>query len=341
MMKNIHKLLFVALLLSWSAPSLAREILDMAGRRVEVPENLQRIYTPVPPLSALLAVLAPEKLIALNLPINEKQARFLPRGLAELPVLGGLYGHGPALNPEEILALKPDVVMAAPDPMGGTSDTDRAFAKPGLPVVYVRIFSIRDYPAALRFLGQLLDRASRAEQLASYIEQALARVDAAVGQMPEAAKTRYYYAEGPDGLMTECSDSFHVETMTLAGGQNIEQCAQSTHMGMERASLDAIVLGRPQILIALDPHLRDTIVKDPAWRHVPAVADEKILTVPRLPFNWLDRPPSFMRALGAQWLANAFYPEKFPLDLRAETKKFYALFFNVELSDADVDALLK
>lgn len=327
------------LALIWSAPLFARSITDMAGRAVDIPEKLQRIYTPVPPLSALLAVLAPDTLVALNLPINDQQARFLPAGLARLPVLGGLYGHGPALNPEEILTLKPDVVMGAPDPMGGTSETDRAFAKPGLPVIYVKIFSIRDYPTALRFLGKLLDREQRAEQLAAYIENALARVDAAVGKIPEASRTRYYYAEGPDGLMSECSNSFHVETMTLAGGENILQCAQSTHMGMERTSLDAIILGQPQSLIALDHHLPDRIAVDPAWRHVPAVVAGRVLTVPNLPFNWLDRPPSFMRALGVQWLANAFYPEKFPLDLRAETRKFYALFFNVELGDADVDAL--
>lgn len=340
-MKNIIKILIVSVAVGLSAPGWSRDLVDMAGRQIVVPERIEKIYTPFPPLSALLAVLAPDKLVALNLPLSEKQARFLPKSLAQLPVLGGLYGHGPALNPEEILALKPDVVMASPDPMGGTTEVDRQFAKPGLPVIYVKTFSIRDYPAAFRFLGALLDREERAEKLARYIEDALARVEAAVGKIPEADRRLYYYAEGPDGLMTECSDSFHVEAMAIAGGRNIDQCAQSSHMGMERTSLDAVIAGKPQVLIALSPNLREKLIVDPLWRHVPAVGEDRILTVPALPFNWLDRPPSFMRALGVQWLAHGFYPEKFPLDMRAETRKFYALFFNVELSDADVDALLR
>ena len=56
--------------------------------------------------------------------------------------------------------------------------------------------------------------------------------------------------------------------------------------------------------------------------------------------NWVDRPPSFMRALGIQWLANALYPKQFPLDLEAETRRFYRLFFGVDLSDAQLVALL-
>ena len=47
-----------------------------------------------------------------------------------------------------------------------------------------------------------------------------------------------------------------------------------------------------------------------------------------------------MRALGALWLANLFYPEQFPIDIKAETKKFYQVFFHVDLKDEDVERIL-
>ncbi|MDR2688511.1 MAG: hypothetical protein LBB76_01975, partial [Azoarcus sp.] len=39
-------------------------------------------------------------------------------------------------------------------------------------------------------------------------------------------------------------------------------------------------------------------------------------------------------ALGAQWLAHLLYPQDFPLDLKAETRRFYQRFLGVLINDA-------
>jgi iron complex transport system substrate-binding protein len=128
--------------------------------------------------------------------------------------------------------------------------------------------------------------------------------------------------------------------MRLAGGENIDQCQQTSHVGLERISLEQVIVGKPLLILALDPHFRELARSAPEWRNVEAVAKDRIVAVPRLPFNWLDRPPSFMQALGVQWLARLFYPEQFPIDIKAETKKFYQLFFHVDLKDEDVERIL-
>jgi len=52
---------------------------------------------------------------------------------------------------------------------------------------------------------------------------------------------------------------------------------------------------------------------------------------------WYERP---CRALGAQWLANLFYPDLYPFDVRRETRDFYRMFFGVTPTDADINNLL-
>ncbi len=132
----------------------------------------------------------------------------------------------------------------------------------------------------------------------------------------------------------------HAEAIELAGGYNVYRCESRDHKGMEPISIEQVLAFDPDIIVVQDPSAIRILRTDPRWQRVRAVKNNHIHAVPRWPYNWLDRPPSFMRALGAQWLANLFYPERFPLDLKRETRTFYQLFFGVSLSDAEVDELL-
>jgi iron complex transport system substrate-binding protein len=328
-----------AMLLALAAPAQAREITDMAGHKVQVPEKIAKVFSASYPLTVLMYAIAPDMLDAVNVPISEKQKPFFAPGLAELPAVGGTPGQNRPANPEEIMALHPDVIIAWTDPQGGHPPAEKSWAQTGLPVLYARVDRIDDYPAALDFLGDLLDRRARTDALKAYIVAALARVNKAVASVPSERRVKLLYAESADGLVTECDSSFHMEAFHLAGGDSIFHCAQATHMGLEKVSLEEIIARQPALIVALDPKFRE-VAAQPEWRNVKAAAEGRIHTVPRLPLNWLDRPPSFLRVLGAQWLAHIFYPQALPLDIAAETRTFYKLFFGVELTDQDVARLL-
>jgi len=190
-------------------------------------------------------------------------------------------------------------------------------------------------------MGEILGEDERGKALSGYIEDALSRVHAAVDPIPESKRVTVYYAESRDGLATDCDRSFHAEAIRQAGGSNVYRCAQNDIMGLDKVSIEQVALFAPDFIIAQDPHFAANVLTDPRWRHVKAVIDKKIHVVPAIPFNWIDRPPSYMEALGMQWLAHLFYPQAFPIDMRDETKRFYKLFLMVDLSDADVDHLLQ
>ncbi len=46
------------------------------------------------------------------------------------------------------------------------------------------------------------------------------------------------------------------------------------------------------------------------------------------------------RLIGLTWLLHKLYPEQAPGDLRQQVRAFYKLFYQVEITDADVDRLL-
>lgn len=85
------------------------------------------------------------------MPFAPDARRYLPQGLADLPVLGGVFGMGPMANPEEVLAARPQLVLAWKSPLVDQRMVEDFFAKIGLPVAWVALDTLADWPAALRF----------------------------------------------------------------------------------------------------------------------------------------------------------------------------------------------
>jgi iron complex transport system substrate-binding protein len=68
--------------------ALAREVIDSAGRKVEVPDRIERVMAAGPPASVLLYMLAPEKMIGWNLKPREDELPYLARSFVTCPRSG-------------------------------------------------------------------------------------------------------------------------------------------------------------------------------------------------------------------------------------------------------------
>lgn len=329
--------MLVMLLPAWVG---AAEITDMAGRKVVIPDRIERVFGSAPPLNVLLHAVSPERMVGLSFKIEEPAKKFFPPHLQSLPVAGGIFGLGQQMNAETVLALRPDIALAWKSPFVDQGKIEDAFGRMGIPVVFITLDTMADWPRALRYTGRLLGHEVVAEEKAVYIEKTLARLAGSVGKLPDARRPRVYYAEGPDGLATDCHRSFHTEAIELAGGYNVYRCEPRDHVGQERVSIEQVLAFDPEIIIVQDRAAGKAIRSDARWAGVRAVKNGRIHLVPRWPHNWVDRPPSVMRALGAMWLANLFHPDLFPFDVKRDGRDFYRLFFGIAPTDADFDDLL-
>lgn len=329
-----------ALLALAALPAGAREITDMVGRKVTIPDHITRALSAAPPIAVLQYALARDTMVGLNLGFQPADLPFIDARVAGLPVIGSAFSAGRMINPEAAMSLKPEVILAWQNPTVDRTRIEENFAKTGIPVVFIKLDDLRDWPAGLEFVGAVLGREARAKLLADDIRASLAKVDHALDAIPEAERVRVYYAESPDGLATDCHHSFHTEAIELARGYNVYRCEQREHTGMERVSLEQVIAFDPQVILVQDPAFLPVVRSDPRWKNISAVRNGRIVTIPRVPFNWIDRPPSLMRALGMQWLANQLYPARYPLHLRMEVRRFYKLYLDLDLSDADLTRLL-
>nr|WP_319491118.1 ABC transporter substrate-binding protein [uncultured Desulfobacter sp.] len=328
------KVIFVATVaFVWACGiSHARQVTDMHGRAVQVPDEIHSVYGTSPPVTYMLYALAPELIAGLNFPCRENEKHYLPPRLQTLPVVGGWFGQGRTPNLETLMQVNPDVVLAWYMKDSSVSrKTEEMLIPMGFRLVYITLNRLEDYPQTFRFLGRLLHRENRAAALADYAQQTLDNIKAVRDAIPEFDKRSVYYAEGMDGLSTECDTSVHAELFALCGGKNVHICPSRTIYGLEKVSIEQVMRYAPDVIVSYEHGFYDTIFHDPRWQNIPAVQNHRVYQIPNSAFNWFDRPPSFMRFMGARWLLNKLYPEKYDVDIVDETRRFYGLFLNVDL----------
>ena len=91
---------------------------------------------------------------------------------------------------------------------------------------------------------------------------------------------------------------------------------------------------------ALTPAFYRSVATDPLWSSVKAVRDKRIYMAPNLPYGWFDAPPGVNRLIGVRWLVSILYPRQFPESLRDTAREFYKLFYQVDLTEPQLDSLL-
>jgi iron complex transport system substrate-binding protein len=264
---------------------------------------------------------------------------FLPQRYATLPELGRLTERGNTVNLENVVKLAPDLVLD----VGNTTATyvslaDRVQEQTNIPAVLVG-GRLADTAETLRTLGGLLDAQERADALAGYAAAVIAEVKKQIAKIPPSDHPSIYIARGLHGLESAVAGSIGSEVVDLVGARNVvgKDTGPRTIVDI---SPEQILAWQPDMILTIDRRFHAAIRTDPVWREVKAVQTGHIHFVPDLPFSWLDNPPAPNRLIGLLWLGKLLYPAAFPQDIRAETRRFYALFYQQEPSDARLDRLL-
>lgn len=322
----------------------SRTIVDMTGRKVVVPTTIHHVLGMSPVGTVMVYTLAPDLLAGWNYHPDPGEFAYYAEPYRSLPVLGGWYGKNNSGNLEVILAAHPDVILSMGDPLGAAV-ADRLQQQTHIPV-FVLNGALDKLPDAYRVAGDLLGRKAQAEALAAECQRALDEVSSKVSAIPPAQRRRVYYAEGPTGLETEPGASMHSEALIFAGAVNVAAVPNQQGYGHTPVSMEQVLKWNPDVIVSGYDHTSSPgefyrkVWSDPAWRRIAAVRNGRVVEAPQYPFNWIDRPPSVNRIIGIKWMAHLLYPSLFPYDMRAETRKFYATFYHVQLSDAQLDQIL-
>jgi iron complex transport system substrate-binding protein len=315
----------------------AREFVDDAGRKVTLPERIERVYAAGPPASVLVFALAPDTLLGWTREFKANETPWIAPKYAQLPELGRLTGRGGSGNVEEVLKAKPDVLID----MGSTAGTfvslaDRVQSQTGIPYVLLD-GRLETTVTQIEKLATVLGTPQRGRELAQYAKGLIDGLQSKIATVPKDKRPRVYYARGPQGLTTGLAGSINSEMIEFLGATNV---AGGERGGLANVGLEQVVLWDPEVIITNDPNFYRDVWKLPVWNSVTAVRTKRVYLSPHLPFGWFDYPPGANRLVGLVWLADILYPEVSKHDLRREVTRFYTLFYHQAPGAAQLDALL-
>jgi iron complex transport system substrate-binding protein len=321
------------------APRLARAVTvtDAAGRAVPIPNKVERVFPAGPPAAILLYTLAPDLLLGWPRANRPEECAYMLPDTCARPEVGRITGRGNTANLESVLALKPDLILD----VGSTSATfvslaSRVQEQAGIPYALLDGRFDAIIPTYHK-LGELTHRQAQAAEFARYAEDTIATVKGRIDKIPESRRPRVYYGRGPRGLETGLGGSINVETIEFLGAKNV---AGERRGGMATVSVEQVLVWNPDVIITIDRDFAASVKSDPVWTQVKAVQAGRVHLSPKMPFGWVDFPPSVNRLIGLWWLAKILYPEEFPEDLKPKTRDFYTRFYHRTPTDEQIDHVL-
>ena len=290
-----------------ATPALAGEFTDSAGRRLILPDHINRAMAANMSAEVLVFVLAPDKLIGWV----QTPSGALPKNARHLPVIGPIADPGAAAA---ITRLKPDVIIdvgeVTPDRAAFADQVTQATGTP-----YVLLDGSFDRMATmLRVAGRLLGVADRGDDLSGSAEHA---INALRGQLlinSAVNRPRVYYGRGANGLEPAQPGSPAAAAIEDAGAINVAALpGAGASVAITRHQLQE---WNPDIIIAETPAFYRALLHDPGWRTLAAVRNKHFYLEPAPAFGWIDDPSWGQPADWALLAVGTALPERQP-DRRA------------------------
>lgn len=287
-------LALAAALLAAGAPAGAAAVRDMTGREVEVPRAVRRVVSLAPSLTEILFALG-----AGDLTVGVTDFCDYPPAAAAKAKVGTVL----APNPEVVLTLRPDLVLATTE--GNRQETVLVLERLGLPVFVVRPEGLEGIYASIRAVGRLLGRPTRARAL---VEVMGSRVRWVAGQVGRRPRVRVLYVLWPDPLITAGRGSIIDALLPLAGGENV---AGGMALRYPRLGLEGVLRADPEVILLAGMGARplrpEAVPGWEGWQVLRAVRAGRVRSVDG---DLLHRPgPRIVEGLEA--MARALHPDAF------------------------------
>jgi iron complex transport system substrate-binding protein len=347
-MRAVRALLIVALLglgLSQaiaeslgSAAAATRQLRDITGRSVTIPATVTRVADPWHANNGMVLMMgAARKIVATTL--QAKKQPWFRKLFPQIEQVPAAFDEAGDVNIETLIGTRPDVVLMA---YGGTLPRWKPTADTyGIPVFMMPNGSLADLKTTARMTGEVLGsrESARAAEWIKYFDENIRRVTAVTSKIPQSERPKVLHTATGTVLTIDGVKSVIDDWITIAGGVNAVAVA-----GLARpVSMEQVAAWNPDVIIvgtAPNEEHRHAIMTDPRWRQIKAVQTGRVYVNPTGVYLW-DRHGA-EAALQVLWAAKTLHPDRFrDLDLRKETKAFYAKFFNHTLTDAEYDTIMR
>ncbi|MBP2168850.1 iron complex transport system substrate-binding protein [Erwinia toletana] len=253
---------FLLLLLIFSNCVFARQITDLDGRQVEIPDNPQRIVLGESRMLYTLALLEPgypaAKIVGWPADLAKYDAQTWSLYQQKFPQINQItqLGSGSVreLNAESVLKLTPDLVILPR--LAKTGNEEAAFRQlmqqAGIPVITIdlRVDLLNNTVPSIKILGEVLNQQQRARDFIAFYQQHMERIRQRIAdyQGPKTRVMLHLHLGRRDTCCTTAVNGNLGQLLAFAGGDNIAAPVVKGVFG--ELNQEAVLAANPQVYIA-------------------------------------------------------------------------------------------
>lgn len=337
-MKNILLLLVLTL----SCAFASRTITDQLGRNVVLPDEVNKIVVlQHQSLNVLNEINALDKVVGVLSTWEGQLGKdyiHLAPSLKNKPTPGDLK----SINYEEILKLKPDVIIVTNYMPKEHMDKMEALK---IPVVAISFFkgakygknstnpefndTIKAYDEGfyegVDLLGKVSNHEKEAKELIDYVKKSQNELKKYTQQIKDKISV---YVANPN-LTTYGSGKYTEIFFKRAGGDNV---ASKYIKGYKQVNPESVLLWNPDVIFVQNryPDVIDELKNNQALSNLKAIKNDNIYLMPQYAKAWGYPTPEAM-AIGEFWVAKKLYPEILKdFDLDKKVSEFYNKFYRAD-----------
>lgn len=267
-----------------------------------------------------------------------------------IPLIDPAYNEkstlGMDVGAEQVAAVNPDAVLMK-------SYLAETLGQPlevlGIPVIYLNLEIIDQYPQDINTLGQLFQNEERAAKIIAFFQERVDRIQNTLNGLDEAKKPRVlllYYSEkeGAVAFNVPPLTWMQTELVEKAGGIPVWKDA-NLGKGWTKINLEQIIAWDADQIYIISyfkdaNEVLDGLKADPQWQAMRAVKEGNLYPFASDLYSW-DQP-DIRWVLGLTWLAGKLHPDLFPdLDITVETTAFYKEIYGMDEAAIEKDVLPK
>jgi iron complex transport system substrate-binding protein len=245
-----------------------------------------------------------------------------------------------ALNMEELLSAAPDVLFMPGDMSGNRGEMEK-LDRFGIPTIIIDYSDMESQQKAISIIGKVIGRERRAEEYNSFYRKTIERIKSVTDKLPKNKKLRLYYSEN-EATRTTLDNDLSTDWLRITGVINVALNKSGNMLeGKNFVSIEQILIWDPEVILANEPEALKLIFEDRKWAAVNAVKNGKVYQMPIAISRW-GHPGSIETPMAILWTANKVYPSLFSeINMETETKSYYKHFFNYDLSESKIMAILE
>ncbi|EOZ4595675.1 ABC transporter substrate-binding protein [Morganella morganii] len=328
----------------------AKEITDLAGNRVTIPDKVERIaVVPIPWMSMIYVVDGSDAKIAGMHPSAKEAYRnsilkTLAPGIEK--VNSTFVNKDFTINGEELVRLNPDLVII----WDYQKEEKEKLDKLGIPAVAIRYGDLDDVKNGIRLLGDILGKEKRAADLLAFFDHQIESVNTVtrdstpvtIREMPYGKPGILYVRD--KNLTVAGKTSVNSLMINRAGGINLTD-DMPVKPNWITVSAEQVINLDPEIIILSQ---FDSFVPEDVYRNtvgwqgtetISAVKNRRVYKAPIGIYRW--DAPGIETPLMMKWIEARV--KRKPIDdaaIHQDIRQFFKQFFGTDLTDAQMREIL-